>query len=161
MDLTHIANLAEIFGVLAIVISLIYVARQLRQTNLMMKNAAASERLERDYELVSPLIESRDFAEIWVRGDQNFGDLDHVDQQRLIFFERRAIVLWHHTFQMQKQNLYLEANWVETIWIMQNLGRRQAIREAWKIFRDNFQADFVAFLDEQFAIGDAKADEQQ
>jgi hypothetical protein len=161
MDLTHLANIAEILGVVAIVFSLIYVSRQLRQTNAMMKNAAASERLERDYELVLPLIESRDFADIWTKGDRNFDELDHVDQQRLIFFERRAIVLWHHTFQMNKQGLFLDASWHETVSIMQSLGRRQAIRETWNLFGHHFHADFVAFVEEQFAIGDARVDEKQ
>jgi len=160
MDLTRLANLAEIFGVLAIVISLIYVAKQLKQTNLMMKNAAASERLERDYELVLPMIESRDFAEVWAKGEHNFDELDHVDQQRLIFFERRAIMLWHHLFQMKKQDLIPEANWEETVWVVQNIGRRQALREAWKIFRHNVDKSFGDFVDQQFAIGDAKVDEQ-
>ena len=161
MDLNHIANLAEILGVFAIVISLIYVARQLRQTNMMIKNAAASERMEREYELVRPVIESREFAEIWTKGDQNFDELDHVDQQRLIIFERRAIVLWHHLFQMRNQNLYPDANWHETVWVIRNIGRRQAIREGWKLFRNNFEATFGDFVDEQFAIADAEADEQR
>ena len=161
MDLNHIANLAEIFGVSAIVISLIYVARQLKQTNMMIKNAAASERMEREYELVLPLIESREFAEIWVKGDQNFDELDHVDQQRLLFFERRAIVLWHHLFQMHEQNLFPDANWHEVVWVIRNIGRRQVIREAWKRYRDNFEATFGDFVDEQFAIADAEYDESK
>ena len=161
MDLTHLANLAEIFGVAVIVISLIYVAKQLRQTNLMMKNAAASERLERDYDLVVPIIENRDVAELWVKGDQGFADLDHVDQQRLIFFERRAVMLWHHLYQMQKQGLFSDANWQETIWVIRIIGRRQAVRETWRLFDRNFETAFRDFIEEQFAIADAEAGESQ
>jgi len=161
VDLSQLANPAELFGVAAIVVSLIYVSMQLKQTNSMMKNAAASERLERDYQLVLPLIESREVAEISVRGGQNFSELDDVDQQRLLFFERRAIVLWHHVFQMQKQKLYSNPYWYETVEVIRTIGRRQAVREAWRLFSDHFDPEFAEFVDEQFAIADAQDDRQQ
>ena len=159
MDLTHLANMAEIFGGLAIIISLIYVSRQLKQTNLMMRNAAGSERMERDYDLVLPVIESRELAEVWIKGGNEFHELSKVDQQRLLFFERRAIVLWHHTFQLDKQGLFPNSHWIEQNWVIQNIGKRQAVREAWEAFNSAFEADFVAYVEEQFAIADG--DESQ
>ena len=154
MDLTHLANLAEIFGGFAIIISLIYVSRQLKQTNLMMRNAAGSERMERDYDLVLPVIESREFAEVWIKGGNEFHELSSVDQQRLLLFERRAIVLWHHTFQLDKQGLFPQSHWTEQNWVVQNFGKRQAIREAWESFKPAFEPDFIEYIEEQFAIAD-------
>jgi len=156
MNIEQFAAIGEIIASVAVVASLIYVARQLGQTNTMMRVAAASERLEKDYELVLPMIESREVAEIWVKGANDFAELDPVDQQRLLFFERRALMLWHHFFHLRKQGLVGDANWNEQVWIIRSIGRRQAVREAWKIFRDNFDAPFVGFVEEQFALADAQ-----
>ncbi len=166
MNWDAISAISEFVGVALIVASMIYVARQLRQTNTMMRNNAASERLERDYEIVAPLIASGELAEIWLKGENEFESLRPADQQRLLFFERRAIMLWHHQYQLRHQGLMPDANWHETLWIIQMIGRRQACRKAWEIFRDGFELGFQEFIDEHFSIadsetlGDTKADSQ-
>jgi hypothetical protein len=156
MTIEHYAAIGEIIASVAVVASLIYVARQLNQTNTMMRVAAVSERLEKDYELVLPMIESREVAEIWVKGANEFAELDSVDQQRMLFFERRAVMLWHHFFHLRTQGLVSDVNWNEQVWILRNIGRRQALRETWKIFRGNFDTRFVEFVDEQFSLADAE-----
>lgn len=157
MNWEAISAIAELVGVVLIVASLIYVARQLRQSNTMMRVNAASERLERDYEIVVPIIESANLADIWLQGEKDFANLSPADQQRLLFFERRAIMLWHHQFQLRNQNLMPDANWNETIWIIRNIGKRQALREAWNAFCDGYESDFRDFIEEQFSIADTAA----
>ena len=159
MNWDAISAISEFVGVALIVASMIYVARQLRQTNTMMRINAASERLERDYEIVAPIIESGELAEIWLKGASEFASLRPEDQQRLLFLERRAIMLWHHQYQLHHQGLMPDANWHETIWIIKMIGRRQVVREAWRIFGEGFELGFQVFIDEQFAIDDSETSE--
>jgi len=156
MTIEQYAYLGEIIAAIAVIASLIYVARQLVQTNTMMRVSAASERMERDYELVIPIIESREFAEIWMQGGDHFENLHEVDRQRLLFFERRAIMLWHHTYQLRQQNLFPDANWQEQVWVIQKIGRRKAVREAWRTFGEAFEQPFQDFVERQFEIADKK-----
>lgn len=161
MNWDAIAAVSELVGVVLIVTSMIYVARQIRQTNTMMLVNAASERLERDYEIVVPVIESGELAEIWLKGEKEYASLRAPDQQRLLFFERRAIMLWHHQYQLRNQGLMPDANWYETIWIIQTIGRRQAVRESWRIFRDGFEQEIQKFIDEQFAFANSEITENK
>jgi len=154
MTLEQYAYLGEIFAALGVVASLIYVARQLGQNTAMMRVAAASESVERDYEIVGPLIQSQELAEVWMKGEAEFSSLGPAERTRLMFFERRAIVLWHHRFQLRRQHLVPDASWHEQTWIIQNIGRRQAVREAWHAFRDAYEPAFQEFIDSQFAIAD-------
>ena len=154
MTLEQFASLAEIFGLLLVFASLIYVARQLNQTTTMMRVSASGERLQRDTDIVNSIVHSREVAEFWMKGATEFEDLDEVDQQRLIFFERRAILHWHNMFGLRQQQLVPDSDWTEMQWIIQNIGRRQSIRESWKVFRDSFQKPFRDFMEEQFAIAD-------
>ena len=154
MTLEQFAYLGEIFAALSVVVSLIYVARQLGQNTAMMRVAAASEAVERDFEIVAPLIQSRELAEVWMKGETEFSSLEPADQTRLMFFERRAVVLWSHRFQLRQQDLLSDAQWHEQTWIIQNIGRRQAIREAWRTFREGYEPAFQEFMDDQFAIAD-------
>ena len=157
MTLEQYANLGEIIAALAVVASLAYVARQLGQNTAMMRVNAASEWVERDYEIAAPFIESRELAEIWMKAGVEFESLDAVDKQRILFFERRAIILWHHLFQLRNQNLLPDAVWREHTWVIQNIGRRQAIRESWQVFKDAYETSFQDFIDEQFERADNAA----
>jgi hypothetical protein len=156
MTLEQFAYVGEIFAALSVVASLIYVARQLAQNTAMMRVAASSEGVERDSEIVAPVIQSRELAEVWMKGEAEFSSLEPADRTRLLLFERRAIVLWHHRFQLRKQQVVPDASWHEQIWIIQNIGRRQAVREAWRTFRSAYEPDFQEFMDRQFAIADAE-----
>lgn len=151
-----LGNLGEFVGAIAVVVTLIYLATQIRQNTNALRMTAASERLERDYEIVLPLIESRSFAEIWLKGGDELSDLDAVDRQRLFFFERRAITLWNHIYQLRTQGLLPDHSWQEQSWIMQNIGRRQSVREAWQMYKGGYEAPFQHYLDEQFSIGDSQ-----
>lgn len=156
MTFEQYAWLGEIIAAIAVIASLFYVARQLGQNTAMMRVSAASERMERDYELVLPVIENREFAEIWMKGGENFEDLDVVDQQRLLLFERRAIILWHHVYQLRQQGLCPDANWQEQVWVIQQIGRRQAIRVAWDTFKGAFETPFQEFVNNEFALVDGE-----
>jgi hypothetical protein len=161
MNWDAISAVAEILGVVLIVGSMIYVARQLSQTNTMMRVKAASERLERDYDIVEPIIESRELAEIWLKGESEFESLGRADQQRLLFLERRAIMLWHHQYLLRQQGLMPDASWCETLWIIKAFGRRQVIREAWQMFGEGFEVEFQEFINELFASADSENQENE
>jgi len=161
MNWDAISAIAEIIGAVLIIASMIYVARQLSQTNTMMRVNAASERLERDYDIVEPIIESRELAEIWLKGGSEYESLGPADQQRLLFLERRAIMLWHHQYMLRQQGLMPDASWKETVWMMKTLGRRQVIREAWRIFGEGFNTEFQDFINEVFAVADREFSEER
>jgi hypothetical protein len=158
MTLEEYAYLAEIVGVVLIVASLIYVAQQMRQNTNMMRSNAASEFLERDFNVVTSMIESREVGELWVKGERDFESLDQVDRHRILMFERRALDLWHHEFNMRVQGLFPDYKWENQKWLIQNIGRRQAIREAWRVFGQGYEPAYQEFMDEQFTIADGATD---
>jgi len=154
MTLEQVAYFGEIIAALSVIASLVYVARRVGQNTAMMRVNAASDRLQREYDIASPMIESREIAEIWIKAASDFDSLDDVDQERMMVYERRAIALWHHIFVLRQQGLYADAEWHEAIWMIQNFGRRQANREAWRIVKDAFEKPFQEFVDDQISIAD-------
>ena len=91
---------------------------------------------------------------MWEKGDKDFDRLDEVDRIRMLFFERKAIGLWYHDFQLHERKLLPDADWHEHTWVIQNIGRRQSIRAAWQAFRGAYEPAFQEFMDGQFAIAD-------
>ena len=153
MALEQAAYLADIVGAILIVVSLVYVARQLHQNTELARVSAGSQQVQRDFDITESMIANRELAEIWVKGESDFDDLDNVDQRRLIFFERRAIIWWHHNFNMNERGLVSSSEWQAQLGIIRAVARRGSVQASWAVFRDGFAKPFRDFLDEQLASG--------
>ena len=82
-----------------------------------------------------------------------------VNRQRLLLFERRAITLWHHNFQLRRQKLLSDATWYYQNQMIRFLAHRQSMREAWSIFRNTFETSFQEYVDDQFRTADDTSSE--
>lgn len=152
MSLEQYAYISQIVGVILVIASLAYVARQLRQSTEMLRIGASSEWLQKDFDIVNSLIESRELAEVWVKGGNEFHQLDETDRQRLIFFERRAFTLWNHLFQLRQKTLYEDSDWEAMQLLIRQLGSRQSVQEAWRVFRGTYDQGFREFLDSRLSL---------
>lgn len=151
--------IGETLGAIAVVISLVYVGRQLKQNTAMMRNASATEILEIDHTIILPIIESEEFSEIWLKGDHRLNELSEANLQRLLIFERRAFTLWHHHFQQRRQKLVSDEMWHYQNQMIRFLGLREAVQVAWSIFKKTYEPSFRDYVDEQFRIGMEEAKE--
>ena len=157
MTLEQTAYLAQILGVILVVVSLVYLARQLNQNTELARVAAGGQQVQRDFDITESMIANRELAEIWVKGEAEFNDLDEVDRRRLIFFERRAIVWWHYNFYLNERGLLLKSEWQAQIGIIRAVANRQAVQASWAAFRDGFEKPFRDFLDEYIRIASLPA----
>lgn len=157
MDWSAVSAIAQLVGIPVVVASLIYVAKQVAQNTRMMRINAAAHRLDQDFEIIAPLIQSESFSNIWIRGDTEFDALSPTEQMRLLFFERRAINSWYHMHQMRVQGILPDAAWAQQSWDIRNVGKRQAIRAAWETFKPSFDRKFQEYMENEFAHGDAAA----
>jgi hypothetical protein len=76
VTLEQLAYLAEIIGVVLMVVSLTYLAQQFRQNTEMARVAAAEQGVQRDFDIVSLLLENKELTEVWVKGESDFESLD-------------------------------------------------------------------------------------
>lgn len=147
MTLQALANLGELIAALATVVTLWYLAVQIRQGSELVRHTQSQEFVRWRTELLAPLVGDRETAEIWLKGGEHFDELDEVDQRRLLFFESRAISGWSHYFHMRGNGLLDDHQWSELRGNFERIGRRQAMRAAWREVRDSYDEGFRAFLD--------------
>ena len=146
MTLEQYAQIGEIIAAIAVIASLIYVAQQLHQNTDMMRVGNAQHFVDFNISLVSPLVMNRELADLWIKGDSDFENLDPIDQQRIVMFEWQAIAGWHNFFNLRQQRLVSDEQWHEVIWIFENIGRRQAVRQAWQSFKGGYDKPFQEFM---------------
>ncbi len=146
MGLEQFYYISELIAAVAVIASLIYIAREVRQNTAMMRVNASQAWTDFNFRLSGPIATDREVAECWTQGGSNFENLDDVDQQRLIMYEWRAIEAWHHLYELHEQGMLPEPQWRKLIWIMENLGQRQAIQASWKHFKGAYDQNFQGFV---------------
>ena len=155
MTLEQFAAIAEIIGVILVIASLVYVARQLGQNTEMMRANASDQRVQRDAELNFRVSDNNQgFTDIWLKGDTGLDSLSEEDRIRLIFFNRSAIVHWHNMFSLRSQKLLPDPAWNEMTWIIRHVGLRQDVLESWRMFKGAFDEAFQQFLDAELAAAE-------
>ena len=147
MTLEQIYYIGELAGVLAVVATLLFVIKEIRQNTDQLRIGASNEWLNLQFQLSGGIAENREVAELWFKGDNDTGydTLDLIDQQRLIMFEHRAISGWSNLFHMRQRNLLPDAQWHELNGVMKILGQRRAVRESWNKFKNSFEEPFQTF----------------
>jgi hypothetical protein len=83
MDLQEWAALGEILAAVAVVVTLVYVARQVRQGSSNIHNATSWAITQALAQLNTRISADREFSELWLRGLRDFESLDPVEVERL------------------------------------------------------------------------------
>jgi len=146
LTLEQMYYIGELIGVVAIITSLIYVGKQVRQNTKQMETNSALAQVQWSNNIQSVLLSNRDGAECWVKGGTDLRSLDEVDQQRIIQFEIGAIVMISQSFEMWQQNLLPDERWKINVHVFSHLAKRESIREAWNITKDGFSKPFRDYM---------------
>ena len=146
MTLEQYAQIGEIIAAIAVIASLIYVAQQLHQNTDMMRVGNAQHFVDFNISLVGPIVANRELADLWIKGGSDFETLDPIDKQRVVMLEWQAIAGWYNFFNLRQKHLMSDEQWHEVIWIFENIGRRQAVREAWETFKGGYDKSFQEFM---------------
>jgi hypothetical protein len=99
MNIETLGNLGEFIGSLAVLVTLVYLSIQTRQTVAMSRQSSHSDILSRRQDLMELLME-RDFIEVWGKGCSR-KKMDALDAQRFTSF---AISFLSHVQDTYREN---------------------------------------------------------
>ena len=137
---------AEIVGAIAVVVTLLYVARELRQNSRSLEVTALRDTTSNWHAWSNMLATSSDLAEIVARGNRDPAELSEGDALRYgafvqSFFDNvesyRALVVEH---KIEKNLEVLES-------IVRRRVAENGIRAWWKDNVDDYDEGFVAWVD--------------
>ena len=144
--LEQMSYIAEIFGVVAVIASLIYVGKQIRQNTETMQVNATGTQARWVSEVIANVTYSRNNAEWWIKSGTEFHTLDDIDRQRVLNHEFAVINMWNYFFYLRQHNLMPDDQWHFQVWGFKQFGKRQSIREMWKSVKDGYEKAFQDFM---------------
>ena len=143
VTLQDYGSLGEIIGAIATVLTLAYLAFQIRQNNRLLDASVAQAHVESDNTLSLLLAYEQDVARIWYAGTRDRAGLSEPDRQR---FDPLIKVCFNNNINDQAYGTLREE---ELRWLVAQRG----VRDWWLEYGALFPIEFQALV-EQFSGGE-------
>ena len=139
MDISYYANLAEIIGTTAVVVSLIYLAVQIRQSNQHMAHEAQRSRAQAVRENLKGMV---DYAETFVK-DKSDEVLTATESFRMHMYWMGALFSYQTSFQQLPRSEIIG----HAAFFRRFFETLPTLHDVWRQNRDTFHPDFVRFME--------------
>ena len=111
MNWDAIGAIGEIIAALGVVVSLVYLARQIQTNTKSTAVGATSAYLQGYSDLNSILMDNRDFAKTFFEGYYSYDELDGVEKSQYHVAMWQWFYFWDSMFTLEREGLLPKARW--------------------------------------------------
>jgi hypothetical protein len=146
MSLSNLASLGSFVSGIAVLISLIYLALQVRQTErnqqISIRHSRASRTVELHLALADPAV-----ADAWLHGSVSPQEITATELGQFISLCRAHFFHFEDSFYQREEGLLNDDAFETVVAGARLLTRSPGVRAAWRMARPNFGGRFLDFMD--------------
>jgi len=131
MDITTLAAWGEFLGGIAVVVSLIYLAGQVRQNSNLLRASATSTTSQLHMGQNEIIAKDPEVAAVFHKGISDPGSLSEAERARFDTMLAIQVQAMHQSFEFQKKGIGSEAFWCFTDTGMRWFAARPGFRSYW------------------------------
>ncbi|HEX8794973.1 MAG TPA: hypothetical protein VF765_28700 [Polyangiaceae bacterium] len=146
MSLSVLASLGSFVSGFAVLISVVYLALQVRQTERNQQISIRHSRVSRTVELHLALADPA-VAQAWLHGSGNPQEITQTELSQYIHLCRAYFFHFEDSFYQRQEGLLNDAAFETVVAGVRLSARSPGWRAAWKIARPNFGGRFRDFMD--------------
>jgi hypothetical protein len=146
MSLSDLAALGSFVAGVAVLVSLIYLALQVRQTKRNQQISIRHSRVSRIVELHLALVDPA-VADAWLHGLWNPQAISQTELSQFTNLCRAFFFHFEDSFYQREEGLLNDAAFETVVAGARLLARSPGLRAAWKTARPNFGGRFLDFMD--------------
>jgi hypothetical protein len=146
MSLSALASLGSFVSGFSVLISLIYLGLQVRQTERNQEISIRHSRVSRTVDLHLALADPA-VANAWFHGSANPQQLTQIELSQFINLCRAHFFHFEDSFYQREEGLLNDDAFETVVAGARLLTRSPGIRAAWKLARANFGGPFLKFMD--------------
>jgi len=155
MDITTLAAWGEFLGGIAVVVSLVYLAGQIRQNSRLLQVATTAALGDQDFEFAKLVIENPEISQIAEDGAADRDSLSEAERNRFDAFVRMAVADFQRNFFVEQDGALKASLWQAEIRGYERFLRQPGSRQWWEANRYTFSDEFGDFLDGLIPEGEA------
>ncbi len=152
-DIALIANIGEIIAAVLVVISLVYVALQIRQNTYALKITAAQTYVSM-YNTITSDLAKPDIAVLWHKGMQDFANLEGGELVQFSAVAGQLIRVMESAYSQWQRGELDDQLWLATERSLKDTLAMPGFHQWWQ-FRKNWYSDDFRQLLDGFDISDA------
>ena len=144
MSLSDLAALGSFISGVAVLISFVFLAFQLRQNAHNQRATVHNERTALTQDIALEIASSRESAEVYRRGSEADPSLDMADCNRYLSYALSAFWAYEEFFYQHRDGMIDEARWATNVRRLRSMVAQPGYRAAWRVFSNGwFESDFV------------------
>src|SRR5262249_33279256 len=149
--LKELADVATILGSLSLVISVIVLILEIRETNRLARASNAQAMVEISGPFYLMMVQDRSLAELFARSADGYEELDEIDRRRYGRLLVWWLIFYENIYYQRKQKL-LDRHTFKPWWRdLQVFLRDQNVAQHWEGLKDLFQEEFASHVTELIA----------
>ncbi len=141
MTIEELGNLGEFLAAIATLITLIYLALQIRQNTSLLQLSETRGTQEDADRWRSLLIENKDVASLYRRGLADYDSLDADDRLRFRMLHDQLFFGWQAIFSQHPRHPRVPSGFIKSTF------RQPGGQQYWEKSKHRFSPEFVAFVD--------------
>ena len=147
MNWDAVGAVGEIVGAAAVVISLIYLALQIRAQNREARRAAMHDFSEGFRDTMATFASDSEIAKIFVRGNDDFAGLSDDEKLRMIIGWQRMFRVWEEGYHEYKAARLEARIWNPMVRQLASFLASPVVNRVWELRRGYYDDEFRSFVD--------------
>jgi hypothetical protein len=143
MTLQDFASFAELLSSIAVLATLIFVAFQIRQTNILLQRGEENVTMEEWSRIRLSIVENDDVAKIWQARLDDTAELDASQLVRLHTLLEEHLWAAYHIWDRTRRKLFLHGRFEETMPVLRQYLNNPHGIEWWKEAKVNYPPNYV------------------
>ena len=141
-----VGAIGETVGALAVVITLVYLATQIRSQNRESRLAAVHE-LTEAFRAATMSFQDPNLASVFVRAKTDFTELPEEERLQFISMVHGVLRVWEDAYYQYGQNRLDERLWNAMVIQFSGYFSLPGVRRVWEIRKQAYSEDFRRFVD--------------
>lgn len=147
MPLEQIANIAEVFGLLIVAITLIFLTIQMRQNTKALRSTTAHAVHEQTSNLYRALSLDESLADLWHRGMQDPSSLTPAETVRFISYWHASILPVQNWFYQWRKRALDEEFWESWARVVTDVNQTPGFAYFWEQRKRYYSDEFRHFME--------------
>jgi len=153
MNWEAVGAIGEIFGAVAVLATLVYLAKQIRHNTLAMKAGAFRDATEISSDFTKIMLNDAELGKIFPKGLENIDSLDDDERLRFTLMLRFQLRRYETVYMQVEQGLLDRGTLVGMETAFAQVFSNKSAEEYWRSERHNFLPAYVKVVDELLGLG--------
>lgn len=143
--------ITQIIAGIVVVGSILFLAVQVRQNNLLLERTMIEDFHKLENELFDKISDSREFAEFHIKAGQNYDELDEIDKYRSEHLARKNLRMIMRSVNARLHGRINDEDWKEIELRLRNIANRKNMRAVWSRIKGGHPVAVQEFVENLWA----------